>query len=56
MVLFRLFRFYLLILCNIHVFKEEYDSEDMEDMIINPTDSVVVCARTEDDVNFLEVS
>ncbi|MCI30358.1 hypothetical protein A2U01_0051567, partial [Trifolium medium] len=23
-------------------------------MIINPTDSVVVCARTEDDVNFLE--
>lgn len=34
---------------------EEYDSEDMEDMIINPTDSVVVCARTEDDVNFLEV-
>ncbi|CAI8584848.1 unnamed protein product [Vicia faba] len=35
---------------------EEYDSEDVEDMIINPTDSVVVCARTEDDVNYLEVS
>ncbi|XP_058742769.1 uncharacterized WD repeat-containing protein C17D11.16 isoform X1 [Vicia villosa] len=35
--------------------KEEYDSEDLEDMVINPTDSVVVCARTEDDVNFLEV-
>lgn len=34
---------------------EDYDSEDLEDMIINPTDSVVVCARTEDDVNFLEV-
>ncbi|KAL5096229.1 hypothetical protein RYX36_000556, partial [Vicia faba] len=34
---------------------EEYDSEDVEDMIINPTDSVVVCARTEDDVNYLEV-
>ncbi|XP_004491600.1 uncharacterized protein [Cicer arietinum] len=34
---------------------EEYDSEDLEDMIITPTDSVIVCARAEDDVNHLEV-
>lgn len=32
------------------------DSEDLEDMIINPTDSVIVYACTEDDVSLLEVS
>lgn len=31
------------------------ESEDLEDMTINPTDSVIVCANNEDDVNRLEV-
>ncbi|XP_020234337.1 uncharacterized WD repeat-containing protein C17D11.16 [Cajanus cajan] len=31
------------------------DSEEFEDMIINPTDSVIVYACTEDDVSYLEV-
>ncbi|KAL1364740.1 hypothetical protein AAHE18_03G238500 [Arachis hypogaea] len=35
--------------------KNDDDSEELEDMIINPTDSVVVCARTEDDFSLLEV-
>ncbi|KAF7831609.1 putative WD repeat-containing protein C17D11.16 [Senna tora] len=35
--------------------KEDDDSEELEDMIINPTDSVVICARNEDDVSLLEV-
>ncbi|MED6215983.1 hypothetical protein PIB30_003183 [Stylosanthes scabra] len=35
--------------------KDDDDSEELEDMIINPTDSVIVCARTEDDVSLLEV-
>ncbi|XP_072094106.1 uncharacterized protein [Arachis hypogaea] len=34
---------------------DDDDSEELEDMIINPTDSVVVCARTEDDFSLLEV-
>lgn len=35
--------------------KDDYDSEEIEDMIIKPTDSVVICARNEDEVNHLEV-
>ncbi|KAJ7961483.1 Transducin/WD40 repeat-like superfamily protein [Quillaja saponaria] len=35
--------------------KDDEDSEELEDMTINPTDSVIVCARNEDDVNLLEV-
>ncbi|TKY57501.1 WD repeat-containing protein [Spatholobus suberectus] len=35
--------------------KNDDDSDDLEDMIINPTDSVIVCARNEDDVSLLEV-
>ncbi|QCE01956.1 uncharacterized WD repeat-containing protein C17D11.16-like [Vigna unguiculata] len=35
--------------------KNADDSEDLEDMIINPTDSVIVYACTEDDVSLLEV-
>ncbi|KAJ1383894.1 WD40/YVTN repeat-like-containing domain superfamily [Sesbania bispinosa] len=35
--------------------KNDDDSEELEDMIINPTDSVIVCARNEDDVSVLEV-
>lgn len=38
-----------------HVFQDD-DSEDDEEMIIDPTDSVIVCARNEDDFNYLEVS
>ncbi|XP_020962479.1 uncharacterized WD repeat-containing protein C17D11.16 isoform X2 [Arachis ipaensis] len=34
---------------------DDDDSEELEDMIINPTDSVIVCARTEDDLSLLEV-
>ncbi|OIW04284.1 hypothetical protein TanjilG_00844 [Lupinus angustifolius] len=33
---------------------DDDDSEDLQDMIINPTDSVIVCARNEDDVWVLE--
>lgn len=47
------FWFYSIILFNI--FKDD-DSEELEDMIINPTDSVIVCARNEDDVSLLEVT
>lgn len=35
---------------------QDDDSEELEDMIINPTDSVVVYACTEDEVSYLEVS
>ncbi|KAL2582365.1 hypothetical protein AAZV13_14G005800 [Glycine max] len=35
--------------------KNDDDSEELEDMIINPTDSVVVYACTEDEVSYLEV-
>ncbi|XP_061345157.1 uncharacterized WD repeat-containing protein C17D11.16-like isoform X2 [Gastrolobium bilobum] len=35
--------------------KKDDDSEELEDMIINPADSVIVCARNEDNVSFLEV-
>ncbi|KAK7299836.1 hypothetical protein RJT34_10664 [Clitoria ternatea] len=35
--------------------KSDDESEEHEDMIIEPTDSVIVCARNEDDVNVLEV-
>ncbi|RYR66133.1 hypothetical protein Ahy_A03g012075 isoform B [Arachis hypogaea] len=35
--------------------QDDDDSEELEDMIINPTDSVIVCARTEDDLSLLEV-
>ncbi|KAK7320267.1 hypothetical protein VNO77_29588 [Canavalia gladiata] len=34
---------------------DDDDSDELEDMIINPTDSVIVCARNEDDVSLLEV-
>ncbi|QHO58486.1 putative WD repeat-containing protein [Arachis hypogaea] len=34
---------------------DDYDSEELEDMIINPNDSVIVRARTEDDLSLLEV-
>ena len=34
--------------------KEDEESEDLEDMTINPTDSVIVCARNGDDGNQLE--
>ncbi|XLR64534.1 hypothetical protein S83_015206, partial [Arachis hypogaea] len=40
---------------NIKYKNDDDDSEELEDMIINPTDSVVVCARTEDDFSLLEV-
>ncbi|KAF3440723.1 hypothetical protein FNV43_RR19009 [Rhamnella rubrinervis] len=35
--------------------KDDDDSEDLEDMTIKPTDSVIVCARSGDDVSQLEV-
>lgn len=35
---------------------QDDDSDELEDMIINPTDSVIVYASTEDDVSHLEVS
>ncbi|RDX68779.1 hypothetical protein CR513_52195, partial [Mucuna pruriens] len=35
--------------------KDDDDSEELEDMIINPTDSVIVYACTEDEVSYLEV-
>lgn len=36
--------------------KDEEDSEEAEDMTINPTDAVIVCARSnQDDVSHLEV-
>ncbi|KAJ3676908.1 hypothetical protein LUZ60_002632 [Juncus effusus] len=41
-----------------HLKKEENDEEDeeeMEDLTIKPTDSVILCARNEDEVNLLEV-
>ncbi|QHO58477.1 uncharacterized protein DS421_3g90940 [Arachis hypogaea] len=33
---------------------DDDDSEELEDMLINPTDSVIVCARTEDDLSLLK--
>ncbi|QHO58490.1 putative WD repeat-containing protein [Arachis hypogaea] len=33
---------------------DDDDSEELEDMIINSTDSVIVCARTEDDLSLLD--
>ncbi|XP_044465728.1 periodic tryptophan protein 1 homolog [Mangifera indica] len=35
--------------------KDDVDSEDLEDMVINANDSVIVCACNEDDVSHLEV-
>ncbi|XLU95351.1 periodic tryptophan protein 1-like [Arachis hypogaea] len=35
---------------------DDDDSEELEDMIINSTDSVIVCARTEDDLSLLELN
>ncbi|KAL2666199.1 hypothetical protein GLYMA_02G307200v4 [Glycine max] len=35
--------------------KNDDDSDELEDMIINPTDSVIVYACTEDEVSYLEV-
>ncbi|KAE8727174.1 P-loop containing nucleoside triphosphate hydrolases superfamily protein [Hibiscus syriacus] len=35
--------------------EDDDDSEEIEDMTIKPMDSVIVCARTEDDVSHLEV-
>ncbi|XVF61013.1 hypothetical protein PTKIN_Ptkin08bG0093900 [Pterospermum kingtungense] len=35
--------------------KDDDDSEEIEDMTITPGDSVIVCARNEDDVSHLEV-
>lgn len=35
---------------------QDDDSEDLQDLIINPNDSVIVYACTEDDVSYLEVS
>ncbi|KAK8716329.1 hypothetical protein V6N13_043644 [Hibiscus sabdariffa] len=35
--------------------EDDDDSEEIEDMTIGPMDSVIVCARTEDDVSHLEV-
>ncbi|XP_052114390.1 uncharacterized WD repeat-containing protein C17D11.16-like [Arachis duranensis] len=34
---------------------DDDDSEELEDMLINPTDSIIICARTEDDLSLLEV-
>jgi hypothetical protein len=42
------------ILFSITPFQDE-DSEDAEDMTINPTDVVLVCARSGEDVSQLEV-
>ncbi|PPD76267.1 hypothetical protein GOBAR_DD26796 [Gossypium barbadense] len=36
--------------------QDDDDSEEVEDMTIRPMDSVIVCARTEDDVSHLELS
>ncbi|KAI4331794.1 hypothetical protein L6164_016749 [Bauhinia variegata] len=35
--------------------EEDDDAEGLEDMIISPTDAVIVCLRNEDDVSLLEV-
>ncbi|KAL5580304.1 hypothetical protein UlMin_012746 [Ulmus minor] len=35
--------------------KDDYDSEELEDLTIGPTDAVIVCARNDEDVNQLEV-
>ncbi|KAK4841101.1 hypothetical protein QYF36_025858 [Acer negundo] len=35
--------------------EDDEDSEELEDMNINPDDAVIVCARNEDDVSHLEV-
>ncbi|KAL3531343.1 hypothetical protein ACH5RR_010665 [Cinchona calisaya] len=35
--------------------KDDEDSEELEDMTINPEDAVIVCACNEDDVSHLEV-
>ncbi|KAL3517575.1 hypothetical protein ACH5RR_020164 [Cinchona calisaya] len=35
--------------------KDDDDSEELEDMTIKPEDAVIVCARNEDDVSYLEV-
>lgn len=40
---------------NIYFFQDD-DEEELEDMIIHPTDSVIVCARNEDDISLLEVT
>ncbi|KAJ8644551.1 hypothetical protein MRB53_006299 [Persea americana] len=34
---------------------DDDDEEEIEDMVIKPTDAVIVCARNEDDVSHLEV-
>ncbi|KAL1364745.1 hypothetical protein AAHE18_03G239000 [Arachis hypogaea] len=34
---------------------DDDDSEELEDMLINPTDSIIICARTEDYLSLLEV-
>ncbi|PKA56713.1 Protein SPA1-like 2 [Apostasia shenzhenica] len=34
---------------------EDEDDDEIEDMTIKPTDSVIICARNEDEVNHLEV-
>jgi len=46
----------LLIISYVVLMLQDDDSDDLEDMIINPTDSVIVYACTEDDVSYLEVS
>ncbi|XLR04133.1 hypothetical protein S83_070331, partial [Arachis hypogaea] len=38
----------------LHDLQDDNDSEELEDMIINPTNSVIVCARIEDDLSLLE--
>lgn len=35
---------------------QDDDSDDLEDMVINPTDSIIVYAYNEDDVSHIEVS
>ncbi|KAK4804383.1 hypothetical protein SAY86_004200 [Trapa natans] len=35
--------------------KDDDDSEELEDREINPIDSVIVCGRTDEDYNYLEV-
>ncbi|RYR66144.1 hypothetical protein Ahy_A03g012087 [Arachis hypogaea] len=34
---------------------DDDDSEELEDMLINPTDSIIICARTEDYLSLLEM-
>ena len=44
---------YILFVCLYACYKDE-DSVDLDDTTISPEDSVIICARNEDDVSHLE--